>query len=335
MVIYTVGYPPRLVPVSLVLPGLDVRSGSVFAPYVAPAPAPAPVRSATAAALSANAPAPAAARSASAPAPAAAGLAAVMTAPGPLAEPPAADAEAAAAASMAPAPSMGPGAAPAPAARRPSPKPPLNTTLSRVLGVKAAAAAGVASPSPDVKVQLQPLSGTLCPAAASCHQSLSLSIIALSFTKTLFRQCQRCCLTFSLCCSMIVRIACQDRVAKLRFVSCMAGLSGVDTERLDQQDGQQGACPCTCRQQGSCQAGRHQGRRQGSAVAHWPPPGAGARAQRRLCDHCPWPGDTPHMRMASLPALLKPNVCRKTNARCCCASAAPAIRRLHLARAYT
>ena len=38
MVIYTVGYPPRLVPVSLVLPGLDVRSGSVFAPYVAPAP---------------------------------------------------------------------------------------------------------------------------------------------------------------------------------------------------------------------------------------------------------------------------------------------------------
>ena len=43
LVIYTVGYPPRLVPVSLVLPGLDVKSSSVFAnvPDVAPAPAPA------------------------------------------------------------------------------------------------------------------------------------------------------------------------------------------------------------------------------------------------------------------------------------------------------
>ena len=43
LVIYTVGYPPRLVPVSLVLPGLDVKSSSVFAnvPDTAPAPAPA------------------------------------------------------------------------------------------------------------------------------------------------------------------------------------------------------------------------------------------------------------------------------------------------------
>ena len=43
LVIYTVGYPPRLVPVSLVLPGLDVKSSSVFAnvPDIAPAPAPA------------------------------------------------------------------------------------------------------------------------------------------------------------------------------------------------------------------------------------------------------------------------------------------------------
>ena len=206
MVIYTVGYPPRLVPVSLVLPGLDVRSGSVFAPYVAPAPAPAPARSATAAALSANAPAPAAARSASAPAPAAAGLAAVVTAPGPLAEPPAADAEAAAAVSMAPAPLMGPGAAPAPtpAARRTSPKPPVNTTLSRVLGVKAAAAAGIASPSPDAKVQ--PQSYLAC---CALRQHPVTSLFPLAPLPCLTPRphpdiVKRCCLTLAWCCSSTI-----------------------------------------------------------------------------------------------------------------------------------
>ena len=108
----------------------------------------------------------------------------------------------------------------------------------------------------------------------------------------------------------------------LRLISCVTGLSGVDAERLDQPDGQQGARPCTCCRQGSCQAGRHQGRRQGSAVAHRPPPGAGARAQRRLCDTCIWPGDIPPSLMASLPALQMPGGCRRATARCCCASAA-------------
>ena len=40
LVIYTVSYPPRLVPVSLVSPGLGTKSSSVFAsvPDTAPAP---------------------------------------------------------------------------------------------------------------------------------------------------------------------------------------------------------------------------------------------------------------------------------------------------------
>ena len=67
--IYTVGYPPRLVPVSLVLPGLDVKSSSVFASVPDTAPAPAPAAAAKAPAVPPAASAPAA--DAKAPAPAA------------------------------------------------------------------------------------------------------------------------------------------------------------------------------------------------------------------------------------------------------------------------
>ena len=67
LVIYTVGYPPRLVPVSLVLPGLDVRSSSVFA-SVPDAPAPAPAAAAKAPAIPPAVSAPDAAAEASAPA---------------------------------------------------------------------------------------------------------------------------------------------------------------------------------------------------------------------------------------------------------------------------
>lgn len=59
LVIYTVGYPPRLVPVSLVLPGLDVRSSSIFASVPDTAPAPAPEPSAKAPAVTPAVPAPA------------------------------------------------------------------------------------------------------------------------------------------------------------------------------------------------------------------------------------------------------------------------------------
>ena len=51
MCIYTVGYPPRLVPVSLILPSLDVKATSAFGNVTAtaaPAPAPAPSADATA-----------------------------------------------------------------------------------------------------------------------------------------------------------------------------------------------------------------------------------------------------------------------------------------------
>ena len=49
MCIYTVGYPPRLVPVSLILPSLDVKATSAFGNVTATAaPAPAPSANATA-----------------------------------------------------------------------------------------------------------------------------------------------------------------------------------------------------------------------------------------------------------------------------------------------
>ena len=48
MCIYTVGYPPRLVPVSLILPSLDVKATSAFGNVTATAaPAPAPSANAT------------------------------------------------------------------------------------------------------------------------------------------------------------------------------------------------------------------------------------------------------------------------------------------------
>ena len=49
--IYTVGYPPRLVPVSLVLPGLNISSSSVFANVSTSAPTPAPAGAAKAPAV--------------------------------------------------------------------------------------------------------------------------------------------------------------------------------------------------------------------------------------------------------------------------------------------
>ena len=59
LVIYTVGYPPRLVPVSLVLPGLDVSPSSLFSsvPDMAPAPAPGAYAKAPAATPAMSAPA--------------------------------------------------------------------------------------------------------------------------------------------------------------------------------------------------------------------------------------------------------------------------------------